>query len=74
MSTSTKEKADELKGILEATEVRDLERMQFNLADAIREGSTVSNQEIGGWGDGESQCALHAAVTSAVARGYIEMK
>lgn len=74
MSTSTKEKADELKGILEATEVRDLERMQFNLADAIREGSTVSDQEVGGWGQGETMCALHAAVTSAVARGYIEMK
>ncbi len=74
MSTITKQKADELAGILEATEVRDLERMQFNLADAIREGSTVSEHETDGWGNGESMCALHAAVTSAVARGYIEMK
>lgn len=68
---TTKEKADELKGILEATEVRDLKRMEYSLADAIREGSTVSEQAHG-WGEGENACALHAGVIAAMARGYIE--
>ena len=69
--TKTDEKADELKGILDATEVKSLERMNYRLSDAIREGSTVSDQEVGGWGDGETSCALHAAVIAGKARGYI---
>jgi hypothetical protein len=68
----TKEKVDELKGIFEATEVRDLERLQYSLADAIREGSMVSEQ-ADGWGDGESMCAMHAAVAAAAARGYVNL-
>lgn len=43
----------------------------YTLADAIREGSTVSEQEVGGWGDGETACALTAATIAAKARGYI---
>lgn len=43
----------------------------YTLADAIREGSTVSEQEVGGWGDGDTACALTAATIAAKARGYI---
>lgn len=43
----------------------------YTLADAIREGSTVSDQAIG-WGEGENACALHAAVIACKARGYME--
>lgn len=68
------EKAKELKAVIETTpgdsDVADLERLKFRLSDAIREGSLVSEQ-ANGWGDGERACALHAAVTSATARGYM---
>lgn len=64
------EKADELKGILDATEVKSLERMNYRLSDAIREGSTVTKQAVGEWGDGETACALSAAVIAAKARNY----
>jgi predicted GTPase len=43
----------------------------YTLADAIREGSKVSEQEVGGWGNGARACALTAAVISASARGYV---
>jgi hypothetical protein len=42
----------------------------FTLADAIREGSTVTTQEYS-WGDGATACALTAAVVSAKSRGYM---
>lgn len=41
----------------------------FTLADAIREGSTVTTQEYD-WGNGDTACALSAAVIAATARGY----
>lgn len=42
----------------------------YTLADAIREGSSVTEQATG-WGDGESKaCALTAAATAVKARGY----
>jgi len=44
----------------------------YTLADAIREGSSVTEQEVGGWGNGARACALTAAVISAKARGYID--
>lgn len=44
---------------------------KFTLADAIREGSTVSTQEYG-WGAGETACALSAACISGAARGYVK--
>jgi phage gp29-like protein len=68
---STQQKVDELKEILKATEVKELEDMKFTLADAIREGSSITEQAHG-WGTGENACALHAAVISAKARGYME--
>lgn len=44
----------------------------YTLADAIREGSTVTDHAVGSWGDGYSACALTAAVISAKARGYVD--
>ena len=66
----TNEKVDELKGILDATETAEIKRMNYRLSDAIREGSMVSDQAEG-WGDGETACAMHAAVIAAKARGYM---
>lgn len=43
----------------------------FTLADAIREGSSVSKQEYG-WGRADSACALSAAAISAASRGYVK--
>ena len=43
----------------------------YTLADAIREGSSVSKQSYD-WGDGENACALTAAVIAATARGYVD--
>lgn len=68
----TIEKADELKGIIDAMEVSELNRLNYRLSDAIREGATVSDHATDGWGEGESACALHAGVIAAVARGYIK--
>lgn len=70
MNTQTQEKVDELKGIIDATEIADLNRMNYRLSDAIREGSSVTEQAHG-WGDGYEACAMHAAVISAKARGYM---
>lgn len=42
----------------------------YTLADAIREGSSVTGQ-ANGWGSGEKACALSAARLAAKARGYI---
>lgn len=43
----------------------------YTLADAIRDGSTVTSQSQG-WGDGDREaCALSAAVVAATARGYL---
>jgi hypothetical protein len=69
--TKTDEKIDVLKGILDATEISELDRMNYRLSDAIREGSTVTTK-ANGWGNGEEACALHAAVISAKARGYLK--
>lgn len=67
---STQTKVDELKGILEVTEVKELDRLNYRLSDAIREGASIT-EKTSGWGDGENACALHAAVISAQARGYL---
>lgn len=69
--TKTDEKVDELKGILDATEVKELDRLNYRLSDAIREGSTVT-EKTEGWGDGETACALHAAVIAAKSRNYLQ--
>lgn len=64
----TRELEAQLKAELGAIELR---TMEYTLADAIREGSTVTTQAHD-WGDGSSACALTAAVISAKARGYIK--
>lgn len=70
--TKTEEKVEELKGILDVTEVKELERLNFRLSDAIREGASITSQATNSWGDGESTCALHGALISAKARGFIK--
>lgn len=69
--TQTEQKVDQLKGILDATEVKELERLNYRLSDAIREGASVTDKETGTWGNGETACAMHAAVIAAHARGYM---
>jgi hypothetical protein len=68
--TKIDEKVDELKKTID--EIGMSVYTGYTLADAIREGSTVTEHEVGGWGDGATACALTAAVISAKARGYIE--
>lgn len=66
------EKAAELTEQLK-TELGDIEltSMEYTLADAIREGSSVTTQSYN-WGDGENACALTAAVVAGKARGYLK--
>lgn len=70
MKSLTEQKADELEGIISATEVAELNRMNYRLSDAIREGASVTDKAEG-WGDGQKACALHAAVIAAKARHYM---
>jgi len=42
----------------------------YTLADAIREGSTVTEQAYN-WGNGETACALSAGYIAAKAHGLI---
>lgn len=68
----TEEKVDELREMLGA-ELGAMEMdvtTSYTLADAIREGSKVSEQAHG-WGQGDKMCAMHAAVAAAAARGYM---
>lgn len=62
------EKVEELKATLGEIEMKVM--TEYTLADAIREGSSVTTQEYG-WGNGETACALTAAVISAKSRGYL---
>jgi hypothetical protein len=43
----------------------------YTLADAIREGSSVTDQKRHGWVDQSSACALGAGYLAARARGYV---
>lgn len=72
--TKTDEKVEELKIKIQgadADEVMKLDRMNYRLSDAIREGASVTDQATGSWGNGEKACALHAGLIAAKARGYI---
>lgn len=60
---------DNLKEMLGEIEMNVL--TNFTLADAIREGSSVSEQEYN-WGCGDRACALSAAAISAASRGYVK--
>ena len=66
------EKAAELNEILkrELGEI-ELNTMEYSLADAIREGSMVSEHDQNGWGNGQTACAMTAGVIAAKARGYL---
>lgn len=80
MTTKSEEKIEELQALLDTvevdgieneTEIKELTRMTtYRLSDAIRSGSQVSKQ-ANGWGDGDTMCAMHAAVVDAHARGYM---
>ncbi len=48
----------------------ELRTMEYTLADAIREGSSVTTQAYN-WGNGETACALSAAAIAARARGFV---
>jgi hypothetical protein len=67
------EKVDELRAIIPDLGDIELKTMEYTLADAIREGSMVTKQAIGGFGDGHEACAMSAAVIAAAARGYIKV-
>jgi hypothetical protein len=44
----------------------------YSLADAIREGASVTDQKVGGWSDTDgSVCALSGAYIAAKARGLV---
>jgi hypothetical protein len=43
----------------------------FTLADAIREGASVTRKLSGGWIEDGASCAIGAGVLSATARGYL---
>lgn len=62
------ELSEELKNELGEIEVR---ATGYSLADAIREGSMVTDHNNSGWGDGDSVCALSAAVIAARSKGYL---
>lgn len=59
---------DDVLAQLRATELDVM--TSYTLADAMREGSTVTSQHYG-WGSGDTACALSAARLAARARGYI---
>lgn len=68
MASKIDEKAEELKRAID--EIGMSVYTGYTLADAIREGSSVSEQAYD-WGNGETACALTAAVIAASARGYV---
>lgn len=71
MSTTFDQKAAELSDQLQAElgEIG-LKARQYSLADAIRDGSRNTTQARN-WGDGNTACALSAAVIGAKARGWV---
>jgi hypothetical protein len=73
MSDVIKTKAQELDELLKADlgQIETSVLTSYTLADAIREGCLVTTKEEG-WGNGETACAMSAAVIAAVNRGYIE--
>lgn len=65
------EKADELRGLrAELGEIEMEVTTSYTLADAVREGCQVTEQEYG-WGDGATACAMTAAIVAARSRGFM---
>lgn len=62
------EKVEEIKAVID--EIGMDVATSYTLADAIREGSQFTTQAYN-WGDGETACAMSAAVLAARARGYL---
>lgn len=74
MNTVLDKKAEDLKmGEATMKELSEIEARtkKFSLADAIRMGSTVTTPAVGNFGNGESACAMTAAVIAARAAGYM---
>lgn len=69
MSLDTHPAIESLKSELSEIEMKVL--TNYTLADAIREGSSVTEQAIGSYQEGEKVCALSAAYLAAKARGYL---
>lgn len=66
------EKAAELTKELQAMlDDIELTTRDYTLADAIREGSRVTEQKTGGWGNGDNACAMSAGIIAARARGLM---
>lgn len=67
-------KVRELQAQLEPEDMTSVEASwNWTLADAIREGSEVTKQMIGGWvaEDGEKMCALSAALLACEAHNFL---
>lgn len=68
---------DVLRADLDANTKADLGQIElgvltsYTLADAMREGSSVTEQAIGGFRKGDQVCALSAAYLAARARDYV---
>ena len=58
--------------LITGDQAQELQRMtEFRLSDAMRLGSSVSEQAYN-WSNGEALCALSAAVCAAKATGWLE--
>lgn len=68
MTTKLDEKVDQLRADIDTIGLEVL--TGYTLADAIREGASVTDPAVG-WGTGESACALTSAVIAAKARNYV---
>jgi hypothetical protein len=56
---------------LKETGIVELERLNYRLSDAIREGCSVTGKAQGWVDEDENMCAMSAAVTAAKARGFM---
>lgn len=69
LAESTELLSDHLQSVLSEIEDR-----PYTLADAIREGSSVTEHNQAGWTDGSNACALQAALVSIDARQKVAAK
>lgn len=65
------EQVETLRGLIAEVDEVGLEAMNYTLADAVREGATVSNQAYNWTNSQGDTCALSAAVVAARARGFM---
>lgn len=65
------EKTEELRSVIGTAAISgtEIERMNYRLSDAIREGCSVTNKAEGWLSSDGAVCALSAAVIAATARG-----